>query len=228
VPLRYRLQRWVPAGAAAAAALAMLVVFVPHTRSVPASAALNGAIEDIDLLTSDVPLNADQDVDYEFYEWAVDEANGPTAGAAADAAGQPHTGHEVQERLALVAALSGLAAAALAGSPTARAADPSVDVGLLEFLGSVDSDNKDWHDYLASTDINRVARCATSGQPCPAATAVAGTAVGTSAIPELTALHAPKLASAAAAPASPSSSSSAASSLRPNRLRHPMRPSSRC
>lgn len=30
----------------------------------------------------------------------------------------------------------------------ARAADPPVDAGLLEFLGSVDSDDADWHQYL--------------------------------------------------------------------------------
>ena len=39
-----------------------------------------------------------------------------------------------------------------------HAADSSVDDGLLEFLGSVDSDDKNWHDYLAGTDIDQVAR----------------------------------------------------------------------
>jgi hypothetical protein len=38
-----------------------------------------------------------------------------------------------------------------------RAAD-APDDGLLEFLGSVDSEDKDWHDYLARTDIDKVAR----------------------------------------------------------------------
>src|ERR1039458_456436 len=38
------------------------------------------------------------------------------------------------------------------------AADAPVDDGLLEFLGSVDTDDKDWHDYLAGTDIEQVAR----------------------------------------------------------------------
>lgn len=33
----------------------------------------------------------------------------------------------------------------------AQAADGAVDAGLLEFLGSVDSDNKDWRDYLAAS-----------------------------------------------------------------------------
>jgi hypothetical protein len=34
----------------------------------------------------------------------------------------------------------------------AAAADPPVDDGLLEFLGSVDSDDKGWRDYLAGSD----------------------------------------------------------------------------
>ena len=71
---RYRLQRWAPAGAAAAAALALLVVFVPHGMHSPMKPVSNSALEDLDLLASDVPLNADQDVDYDFYEWAVDQA----------------------------------------------------------------------------------------------------------------------------------------------------------
>lgn len=71
--VRHRLQRWAPAGAALAAALALLVMFRPHVHSAvnPIS---NGALEDLDLLASDVPLTGDQDMDYEFYEWAVDQA----------------------------------------------------------------------------------------------------------------------------------------------------------
>ena len=38
------------------------------------------------------------------------------------------------------------------------AADRPVDPALLEYLGSVDSEDKDWHDYLAHTDIDQVAR----------------------------------------------------------------------
>ncbi|HEY4974861.1 MAG TPA: hypothetical protein VII41_14710, partial [Steroidobacteraceae bacterium] len=50
------------------------------------------------------------------------------------------------------------------------AADAPVDDGLLEFLGSVDSDDKDWHDYLAGTDIDQVARRAgNTAPPKPAA-----------------------------------------------------------
>ena len=37
--------------------------------------------------------------------------------------------------------------------------------GLLEFLGSVDSEDKDWHDYLARTDIDQVARRAHGARP---------------------------------------------------------------
>lgn len=80
----HRLQRWAPAGAVAAAALALLVVLGPHRTRPAAVPVANGALEDIDLLSSDVPLNVDQDVNYEFYEWAVDEANSaPRAGARA-------------------------------------------------------------------------------------------------------------------------------------------------
>jgi hypothetical protein len=39
-----------------------------------------------------------------------------------------------------------------------HAAEMPVDDGLLEFLGSVDSEDKNWRDYLAGTDIDQVAR----------------------------------------------------------------------
>jgi hypothetical protein len=86
-------RRWVPAGAAVAAALALLVVYVPHGRNAAenplAGAGLaNGGLasaglEDIELLTDSdaVPLNGDQDMDDDFYEWAADEAAGATAPA---------------------------------------------------------------------------------------------------------------------------------------------------
>ncbi|MGH8144406.1 MAG: hypothetical protein ACREU2_18075 [Steroidobacteraceae bacterium] len=78
----HRLQLWAPAGAVAAAALALLVVWAPYRTRPAAIPVANGALEDIDLLSSDVPLNVDQDVNYEFYEWAVDEASSaPRAGA---------------------------------------------------------------------------------------------------------------------------------------------------
>jgi hypothetical protein len=38
-----------------------------------------------------------------------------------------------------------------------HAAEMPVDEGLLEFLGSVDSDDKNWHDYLAGSGLDQVA-----------------------------------------------------------------------
>jgi hypothetical protein len=43
------------------------------------------------------------------------------------------------------------------------------DDGLLEFLGSVDSQDKGWHEYLARTDIDKVARRPGSGAGYPGA-----------------------------------------------------------
>ncbi len=37
-----------------------------------------------------------------------------------------------------------------------RAADEPVDPDFLEFLGSVDSNDVGWHDYLATTDVDAV------------------------------------------------------------------------
>ena len=37
----------------------------------------------------------------------------------------------------------------------ALAANPPVDAGLLEFLGSVDSDDEDWHQYLAARRVHK-------------------------------------------------------------------------
>ena len=74
---------WLPAGAAAAAVLALLVVYVPYGRGPSENPVANAGLEDIELLTDNdaVPLNGDQDVDYDFYEWAADEADGTTASA---------------------------------------------------------------------------------------------------------------------------------------------------
>ena len=44
------------------------------------------------------------------------------------------------------------------------------DPGLLEFLGSVDSEDKAWHDYLARTDIDQVAKRAANGASNPVRT----------------------------------------------------------
>jgi hypothetical protein len=51
----------------------------------------------------------------------------------------------------------------------ARSAEPKVDGDLLEFLGSVDSEDKDWHDYLARTDIEKVAQRPARAPPVPPA-----------------------------------------------------------
>jgi hypothetical protein len=76
-------RRWAPAGAAVAAVLALLVLYVPYGRNAAENPVANAGLEDIELLTDNdaVPLNGDQDVDYDFYEWAADEADGATASA---------------------------------------------------------------------------------------------------------------------------------------------------
>ena len=85
--MRYQLQRWLPASAAAAAVVALLVVFVPHGHHASA-ASLNplisnvAGVDEIELISSGMPLNADQEVDSDFYEWAVDAASGAGAGQA--------------------------------------------------------------------------------------------------------------------------------------------------
>jgi len=52
-----------------------------------------------------------------------------------------------------------------------HAAEMPVDEGLLEFLGLVDSDDKNWHDYLAGTDIDQVAGRAGNAPGNPGASA---------------------------------------------------------
>ena len=83
--MRRQLQRWAPAGVAAAAALTLLVVLLPHGARAPFSPVSNVALEDMDLLTSDLPLNADQDMDYDFYEWAVAQTDHPAQAQPSDA-----------------------------------------------------------------------------------------------------------------------------------------------
>lgn len=75
--------RWMPLGAAVAAVLALLIVYVPHGHRALENPVPGAGLEDIELLTDSdaVPLNGDQDVDYDFYEWAAAEAAG-TAGPA--------------------------------------------------------------------------------------------------------------------------------------------------
>jgi hypothetical protein len=81
VPVRAR--GWMGAGAAAAVALVALLVLVPHRGSAPVTALAGGPIDDLALLaeTDAVPLTEDQDVDYDFYEWAVNEADSDTEAA---------------------------------------------------------------------------------------------------------------------------------------------------
>jgi len=57
-----------------------------------------------------------------------------------------------------------------------HAAEMPVDDGLLEFLGSVDSDDKNWRQYLAASDTDPLARRAGTapanpGAPAPPAAA---------------------------------------------------------
>lgn len=79
--LSHQAWRWAPAGAAAAAVLALLIVFVPHAGAPPINAMSMASAEDIALLTDSdaMPLSGDQDVDYDFYEWASGEAEGTAA-----------------------------------------------------------------------------------------------------------------------------------------------------
>jgi hypothetical protein len=76
-------RRWLPVGAAVAAVLALLIVYVPYGSGPLENPVANAGLEDIELLTDNdaVPLNGDQDVDYDFYEWAATEAAGAPAPA---------------------------------------------------------------------------------------------------------------------------------------------------
>jgi hypothetical protein len=72
---------------------------------------------------------------------------------------------------ALVVGLSGLAMLR-----SVHAAEMPVDDGLLEFLGSVDSDDKNWREYLAASGTDPAARRAGTtpanpGAPGPPASA---------------------------------------------------------
>ncbi len=83
-------QRWLPAGAAATAVAVLMLVGVPHggnvtAPSIPVAAEANSPLEDIELIAdSEVAANPDQagpESDYDFYEWAADEASGAAAAA---------------------------------------------------------------------------------------------------------------------------------------------------
>lgn len=75
----YAWRRWLPAGAAAAAVLTVLMLQAPHTGTEVAQS--NAAGEDFELLADSSALALAQDqltqgeeVDYEFYDWAVNGA----------------------------------------------------------------------------------------------------------------------------------------------------------
>ena len=78
-----RSRRWAPAGAAAMAVIAGVLLWGPRVLNPlkPAPAATS-AFDDIDLLADadGYGISAeDQDLDYEFYEWAADQ-NGAASG----------------------------------------------------------------------------------------------------------------------------------------------------
>ncbi|HEX4377029.1 MAG TPA: hypothetical protein VHZ99_07755 [Steroidobacteraceae bacterium] len=77
-----RARRWVPAGALASVIVALFVALTPHGATTPARVAqASASLEDIDMLNDadGISLNGDQDVDFDFYEWAADEASNGSA-----------------------------------------------------------------------------------------------------------------------------------------------------
>jgi hypothetical protein len=54
-----------------------------------------------------------------------------------------------------VSALGLLCGGALLAAPS-PGAEPPIDADLLEFLGSVDSPEPGWHDYLEKTDVGKL------------------------------------------------------------------------
>jgi hypothetical protein len=76
-------RRWAPAGAGALAVAVFAVVFtvMPRGESPALNPLSSAAPEDLEMLADSdaVQLGGDQDVDYDFYEWAVSEAKGAGA-----------------------------------------------------------------------------------------------------------------------------------------------------
>jgi Protein of unknown function (DUF3619) len=76
-------RRWAPAGAGALAAAVFAVVFtvMPRSESPAVNPLASAAPEDLEMLADSdgVQLSREQDVDYDFYEWAVSEAKGAGA-----------------------------------------------------------------------------------------------------------------------------------------------------
>jgi hypothetical protein len=82
------LRRWVPAGAGALAAATLAVLFMvgPRGESPGANVLATAGPEDLEMLADSdavqlVQLGRDEDVDYDFYEWAASEAKGGSAPA---------------------------------------------------------------------------------------------------------------------------------------------------
>jgi len=77
------LRRWVPAGAGALAAATLAVLFLvgPRGENPAANVLASAGPEDLEMLadTDAVQLGRDDDVDYDFYEWAASEAKGGSA-----------------------------------------------------------------------------------------------------------------------------------------------------
>jgi hypothetical protein len=79
----------------------------------------------------------------------------------------PRLGREISWAVRFRGRALVLGMSCLALLPSLHASDKPVDPGLLEFLGSVDTDDKDWHDYLARTDIDQVAKRAGNARGSP-------------------------------------------------------------
>ena len=77
--------------------------------------------------------------------------------------------------------LGALALCAAVARSSAVAAEPPVEPGLLEFLGSVDSDDRAWHAYLSRSGVSQTgfAQC-TAACAATAAPAAPGSAAGSS------------------------------------------------
>ncbi|MGA8706136.1 MAG: hypothetical protein WB646_04010 [Steroidobacteraceae bacterium] len=77
------MRHWMPAGASALAVAVLAVVFLvgPRGENPAANVLANATPEDIEMLADSdaVQLGREEDVDYDFYEWAVDEAKGANA-----------------------------------------------------------------------------------------------------------------------------------------------------
>ena len=69
-------QRWLPAGAIASAVLAVLIMVGQQPATPPLQANALASGEDIELLADadGLALAQEADVDYDFYEWAVNTA----------------------------------------------------------------------------------------------------------------------------------------------------------